>query len=180
MVSFLFSIIIACLLVTLNTGQLTGSINSAKADLQAKARNITSQITSDVRQTISWDIANNSPSGSYIKFRLVQGWDAVNKTFSLLDAGGYEHYAVYSYDSATKTITYTTYLFKSGLQSNVKTVTFDNIVAVPFRNRDLTDLTQNELLNNRRITVIISAQTQVRGSLDINATLQEEVKIRNG
>lgn len=159
----------------LSTGELSSTLSSAKADLQAEVRRTMDWIVKDVRQTVSWDMANNSPSDAHIKFRQVDGWDTVNNLLSM-SANSVE----YSYDAASEKIT------RKSLDSggNVLQVwTFNNITASPFYTRDATGsvvaLNSTDLLTSGKLIASISGQKQVRGSLNTSCSLSEEIKIRN-
>lgn len=172
MVLFIFGIIFSSLIAVLNVGDFSNNINSQKTDLQADIRRVLSWVTNDVRQTIVWDIADlsNSPNPNHIKFRVVSSWDSVNNTLVLST-----NYIEYTYDSTTKILT---------RSSGGNTWQFNNIIASPFFTRNssgtVVALNASDLLSSKKLIILINGQRQVKNNLNINLTLTEEVKIRNG
>jgi hypothetical protein len=169
----------ACALMTaiffaLSSGELSGTFNSARADLQGEIRRTLDWIVNDIRQTVSWEVANNSPSASYIKFRQVQGWNTATDTFLLST-----EYITYTYDSGASTITRR--LLDAG-GNTLQSWTFNNIIQAPFGTLNSSGLTvplnSGDLLTSRKIIVSISGQSQIRGRI-IDYALTEKVKIRN-
>lgn len=179
-IEVLFSTLLIALLMSgffyaLSTGELSNTFSSAKADLQAEVRRTIDWIIKDVRQTVSWDIANNNPSDAYIKFRQAQGWDTTNNVL-LLNSDFIE----YVYDANAKTIT------RKGLDAGGNTIqawTFNNIISPPFYTINsggaVVALNSTDLLTSRRLVVVISAQKQVKGALNTSCSLTGEIKIRN-
>ena len=176
--AFLLSVILAALFLTLNTGQLSGSIGLTKLDLQANVRQAGDLIARDVRQTFGYEIAdeNNTPSPTHIKFRQVQGWDTV------LDLPIFSsNYVDYNYDASLKRITRT---ILDGSGQVLETRQFNNIVASPFYavdfvTGDILPLSANVILTSSRLVTLITGQALIRGSQALNFTLTQEVKIRN-
>ena len=173
--ALLSAVLIAGFFYALSTGEFSNTLSSAKADLQAQVRSNLDWITKDVRQTVSWEIANNGPSDSHIKFRQVEGWD-ISSGILLLSS----NFVEYSYDLSLKTIT------RKSLDVAVNTLatwTFYNITSVPFYTLNaggaIVALNSTDLLTSRKLIVAVSAQKQVRGLLNTSCSLTEEVKIRN-
>lgn len=187
--AFLVSVISAGLFMSFNIGQRSSMLTSPKVDLQAKVRQVLDIICRDVRQTISWEIAdaNNNASDSHIKFRLVQGWDTAtsNISFKKNESGtDYYYYLEYTYNSGAQIVTRTeTKVRVSDLAViSTSTRTFGNITAAPFYTRDSSGtrvaLNQADLLTSRRMVIVVTGTTQVRG-LTYQLSLEEEVKVRN-
>jgi hypothetical protein len=187
--AFLVSVISAGLFMSFNIGQRSSMLTSPKVDLQAKVRQVLDIICRDVRQTISWEIAdaNNNASDSHIKFRLVQGWDKDTSNISFKkeeDDTDYYYYVEYTYSAGAQTITRTqTKVRVSDLAViSTSTRTFSNITAVPFYTRNTSGtkvaLNQADLLTSRRMVIVVMGTTQVRG-LTYQLSLEEEVKVRN-
>ncbi len=172
----ILSFIIGVFFYAMNAGQFTNSLSSARADLQAEVRRAMGWIVKDVRQSVSWDIANHNPSPSYIKFRLVTGWDTVNNTFLLSST-----YIEYTYDSASKTITRRT---SDSNNNTLGTWTLNYVTAAPFFTIDslgaVVPLNNNDLLTSKQLVVTISGQAYVIGTQNTAYSLTEEVQIRNG
>lgn len=173
--ALLTGLLLAGFFYALTTGELSNTFSSAKADLQAQVRMMMDWILKDARQTVSWDIANNNPSDTHIKFRQAQGWDTANNTL-LLNSDFIE----YAYDANAKTIT------RKGLDAAGNTIqswVFDNIISSPFytinSGGDIVSLNSTDLLTSARLVVLISAQKQVRGALNTSCSLTGEIKIRN-
>jgi len=168
--------IITALFYAMNAAQLSYTLNSTRADLQAEVRRTMDWIVRDVHQAVSWEIANNSPSPSYIKFRQVTGWDTVNKTFLLSN-----NYIEYIYYPDSSTIIRR----KSDLNNNtIGTWTLNYVTASPFftinSSGAIVPLNNNDLLTSKQLVITISGQKQVIGAQNTTYTLTEEVQIRNG
>jgi hypothetical protein len=158
----------------LNAGELSSSISSTKIEVQAEARRLADWIVKDVRQTVVWSIANNTPSTSHIKFKPVIGWDTTSNTYLLSS-----DFIDYTYDSVAKTITRT--LIDAG--GNVlQTWSFANINAAPFFTRDglgaLIPL-NNTIGTTKLMVIVISVQKPARNGTNITASLTTELKVRN-
>ena len=163
--------------MSLSTGESTFPVNSARIDLQAKARSIVDWVARDVRQGANWDIANNSPSDSHIKFRKVEGIDTGSGNYLLST-----DYIEYSYDSGLEKLN--RYTVDSG-GTILETWEFTEIVNPPFYTRDASgDKTTDEsnfssnLLNSKKLIIEISAEKEVRRAI-VTASLEVEVKVRN-
>lgn len=173
--ALLSAVLIAGFFYALSTGEFSNTLSSAKADLQAQVRRDLDWIIKDVRQTVSWDIANNGPSDSHIKFRQVEGWDIANNTFLLSS-----NFLDYSYDSAAKTITRR---LQDGAGNVLESWIFYDIISAPFFTVNsagaIVSLDPTDLLTSRKLIIVISGQKQVRGPLNTSCSLTGEVKIRN-
>jgi type II secretory pathway pseudopilin PulG len=171
LVAGILSFIAGVFFFSMSSGQFTYTLSSARADLQSEVRRAIGWIVKDVRQTVSWDMSNNDPSPSYIKFRQVTGWDYVNNTFSLSDI-----YIEYIYSSLSHTITRRT---SDGVEWTINYVfeepfyTIDSLGGVVPLNKD-------DLLTSKQLIVTISGQIHVIGAENTTYSLTEEVQIRNG
>lgn len=172
---FIAVVIIAGLFTSLSAGQVSFPLSAVKVDLQSRVRLIEEWMVKDARQTVSWDIANNSPSPNHIKFRRVSG---VNITTGDYVLGN--NYTEYNYDDSAAKITRN--IIDSG-GSTVKTWEFTDIVDSPFYTVDFTDtivpLNEDDLRNSGTLIITIKGQRNVRGSLNVGYNLSTEVKIRN-
>jgi type II secretory pathway pseudopilin PulG len=171
-----FGVITGVLFYALSGVQLSFNSSSARGSLQSEVRRTISWIIKDTHQTVSWNIANNSPTPSYIKFRQVIGWDTTNNTFLLSD-----YYVEYIYNAVDKTITRRT----SDLSDNtIGTWVLRDVVAAPFftinSSGEIVSLNNSDLLTSKQLVVTISGQKQVLGMPDTTYSLTEEVQIRNG
>lgn len=187
--AFLISVILTALFMSFNIGLLSSTLTSPKVDLQAKVRQAIDIVVRNVRQTISWEIAdvNNNPSGSHIKFRLVQGWDTATNNISFVknESGtNYYYYIDYTYSAAGQTLTRTqTKVRVSDLVVvSTSTLAFSGIIAAPFYTRNTQGtkvaLNHDDLLTSRKVIVVATGSTQVRG-LTYQLSLEEEIKVRN-
>ncbi len=173
-VAAIFSFIIGMLLYAMSAGRFTDTLSSARADLQAEVRYVMGWIVKDVRQGVSWDIADtgNNPSPDHVKFRQVTGWDNVNNTFLLSST-----YIEYSYDAVSKTIT------RSTSDGRVWPA-FNYVEASPFFTIDssgaVVPLNKNDLLTSKQLIIYIYGQKQAIGAQNTTYSLTEEVEIRNG
>ncbi len=168
--------IVSALAIVFAIGENTKSTSAAKVDLQAHVRQVIDVLARDVRQTISWDIGNNNPSPTHIKFRPVQEWNSTTDTLVLGN-----NYIEYTYNATSGTIT------RALLDASNNTIEqreFHNITVDPFYTIDLTNstvvpLNEGDLLNSRRMVLTVTGQSQLRGGRTLTHTLSEEVKVRN-
>lgn len=172
-VIFILGIIMSGLFLTFNIGQFSFPVSSAKLELQSEARNTMNWIMKDLRQAISYNIANNNATTSYLKMNLWQ-W---NTTANQWDISNTTNYVEYFYNSSSQNLT-RRYTDASG---NVSALNFTNIKEAPFyTNYTAKELNTNNLLVNRKLIVVISIEKALRGTLIVPFTLISEVKIRNG
>lgn len=175
-VAFILSVITGIFFYAVNAVQLSFTIGSAKNNLQSEVRRTIGWIVKDARQTVSWDIANNNPTPSYIKFRQVTGWDTTNNTFLL------SNYSIeYVYNSFNNTITRRT----SDLSNNtIGTWIFNDVIASPFftinSSGSIVPLNNSDLLTSKQLIITISGESQVQGMQNTTYSLTEGVQIRNG
>jgi type II secretory pathway component PulJ len=175
-VAFILSVITGIFFYSVNTVQLSFNLTSARGSLQSEVRRTIGWIIKDTRQAVSWDIANNSPTPSYIKFRQVIGWDTTNNTFLL------SNYSVeYIYNAANNTITRRT----SDLSNNtLGTWILQDVIATPFFTLDssgnIVPLNNSDLLTSKQLVITISGRRQILGTQNTTYSLTEEVQIRNG
>lgn len=168
-VTLLFTMIVGSLIVVLNTGEISTSVGLAKTDLQSKVRNIMALIVRDARATNVLEINTNDPSPDHIKFRKVTGIDG---------AGNYTlepFYIEYTYDSVSKQLT------RQGPDAggNLFTTTWTDITQSPFYAAAGDPLGANKILSSRKLLIVIATRNNVRGTLNLDFSLSEEVKIRN-
>jgi len=176
-VTLISSFIVAGLIYAMNAGSFSYKVSTAKVNLQSEVRRAIDWIVKDTRQAVSWDIANNNPTHSYLKFRQVTGWDTVNNTFLLSD-----YYIEYTYNSINNTIV----RMKRDLSDNILgTWVLNNVFAPPFFTRDTSGNVvaldnKNDLLTSKQLVITVSGQSQVTNSETITYSLTQEVEIRNG
>jgi len=172
---FILSIILGALFFSLTAGESAGSLGLAKADLQAKVRLIMDWIVKDVRQASLIQINTNFPSGDHIKFKKVTGIDDLTGSYTFSP-----DYTEYSYDSVSGNLTRSE-VDNSG--SVLRSLVFDNITQSPFYTADGVSLTQSpnpgNILEAKKLIIVIAAQSQVRNSRILNFSITEEAKIRN-
>lgn len=175
-IALILTVIIGVFFYALNATQLSFTLSSARGSLQSEVRRTIGWIIKDARQAVSWDIANNSPTPSYIKFRQVTGWDTVSNTFLL---SGY--YIEYTYNAANNTIIRRT----SDLSNNtIGLWTLNDVIAAPFFTinslGNIVPLNKSDLLTSKQLIITISGQGHVSGAQNTTYSLTEEVQIRNG
>jgi prepilin-type N-terminal cleavage/methylation domain-containing protein len=168
----ILSIVLGALFISLSTGELSGSISSAKADLQGKIRLIIEWITKDVRQSTIIEINTNTPTVDYLKFKKVTGIDNGTGNYTLSS-----DYTEYSYNSSSQE------LIRSQIdgttQEVLQSIVFNNITQSPFYSDSGVPLVSGGILNSKKLVIVISGEKQLRGSSILNLTLTEEAKIRN-
>lgn len=168
----ILSVVIGICLYVMNTAQVSYHSTLAQKDLQSEVRRTIGWIVKDARQAVSWDIANNSPTADYIKFRQVIGWDTVNNTFSLSS-----NYIEYTYDDVEHTIT------RREIGATTVEWILNNVFASPFftinSSGDIVPLNSGDLLTSQQIVITISGHSSLP-SLQEGYSLTEEVQIRNG
>lgn len=170
-VGFISSVIIAALLLTLTTGEFSNSTISAKIDLQAKVRRIMDWIIKDVRQTNLAEINNNNPSVNHIKFKVVTGIDNITGSYALSP-----NYIEYNYNNVSEELTRNE-VDETGLI--LQSWVFNNITQSPFYTAPEVPLVANGILASKKLVIVIAGQNQVRNSLILNFSLNEEVRVRN-
>ena len=172
LVGFLLSVVMAALLLSLTTVQLSNSVSPARADLQAEVRLMMDWIVKDVRQTNPIQINNNSPSGNHIKFQQVTGIDNTTGQYTLSP-----NYIEYNYDNVTGILS------RNDIINGVaqETWAFNNITQSPFYTQVGPNvlLQPGDILTSKKLIIIIAAQKQLRQSSILNFSLSEEVKLRN-
>lgn len=179
-VTFIFTIIVGSLMVTLNSGQFSSTVGSARVELQAKLRNIMGLIVRDVRQTKSVEINNNDPRINHIKFKKVTGVDVdiVNKiVVPIFDT----HSIDYEYipcDAVVQPCTLKR-TFRDASDNILQETDWSDITQSPFYVAPGVPLAANNILTNRKLFIVIKGITTVRGRELPPFILSEEVKIRN-
>ncbi len=176
LITLISGIIIGVFFYAVNAVQFSFNLSSARGSLQSEVRRTIGWIIKDIRQAVSWDIANNSPTPSYIKFRQVTGWDTANNTFLLSD-----YNIEYTYNSANNTIIRRT----SDLNNvTIGQWTLNNVIAAPFFTvnslGEIVPLNNSDLLTSKQLVITISGEGQVLGMPNTTYILTEEVQIRNG
>jgi type II secretory pathway pseudopilin PulG len=162
--------------------------NMATINLQAFSRSVLNMIANDVRQTSSYDIANNNPTATHIKFRKVLGVNTLT--------GGYNYdanYTQYDYVSADKKITRS--IVDAG-GNIIDTLTFGvnaagiAINTFSFATVDAsgntvtfgedTQANKQSLLANKKLLAAMQVTERIsNSSVDITLSLDREIKIRN-
>ncbi|MDD5464931.1 MAG: hypothetical protein PHP73_01090 [Candidatus Omnitrophica bacterium] len=175
-VALILGVIIGVFFYAENAVQHSFNLSSARGSLQSEVRRTISWIIKDTRQSVSWDIANNNPTPSYIKFRQVTGWDTTNSTLLLTN-----YYIEYTYDAVDHKITRRT----SDLNNNtIGSWTLNNVIAAPFFTvnslGEIVPLNNGDLLTSKQLVIAISGKDKVLGMPDTTYSLTEEVQIRNG
>lgn len=171
----ILSIILASMLASLSIGRLSFPISSVKTELQSKGRIIIDWIAKDVRQAPTWDIANKTPSGSYMRFQKVVGFNTGLNQY-ILDPDEVE----YIYDANNQTLT------RNVISGGVATPTwqFLNVTQAPFftwhkDDGSIVALKDEHLLDANAIIITLTSQKQARSGHNIPYTLTTEVKMRN-
>lgn len=173
LVAVILSVIIGVCLYAMNAAQVSFNLTSAQRNLQSEVGRTIGWIVKDSRQAVSWDIADNSPTPDYIKFRQVTGWDTVNNTFLLSS-----NYIEYTYNSAEHTIT------RRDISGTTREWTLNNVFASPFftidSSGDIVPLNADDLRTSKQLVITISGQSSVLNLPDTTYSLTERVQIRNG
>lgn len=178
-IEILIAVLIGAFMVTalfyvLNSGQNINDLSSVKVAAGSQARRVSDWISSDLRQAVVWDIANNSPSATHIKFRPVLGWDIAGDTYQL-DT----NYIEYNYDAAANTLTRN---LVNGAGAVLSSWVFNDITAQPFFTRDgagtLIAL-DNSVGTSKKVVTLISVNKISDKGVNSSASLTAEIKIRN-
>jgi len=173
LVAVILSVIIGVCLYAMNAAQVSFNLTSAQRNLQSEVGRTIGWIVKDSRQAVSWDIADNSPTPDYIKFRQVTGWDTVNNTFSLSS-----NYIEYTYNAVAHTIT------RRDIGGATREWTLNNVFASPFftidSSGDIVPLNADDLRTSKQLVITISGQSSVLNLPDTTYSLTERVQIRNG
>jgi len=161
------------LLLTFNVGQTSFPVTSARLEAQSEARNAMNWIMKDLRQAITWNIANNNATTTYLR---MNRW-AWNNTTNQWDVTNATDFIEYFYNNTAQVLT-RQYTDASG---SVSMLQFSNITEAPFyTNLTTRQLTENALRSNRSLFVVISVEKSIRGSIIVPFTLIAEIRIRNG
>jgi len=179
-VFFIMEVILAGMLSLLNIGQYSFPITAAKVDIQAEVRTVSNWINKDVRQTVAWNIADNTPGPNYIKFKQVIGIDTDSSSAT------YGNYILsdddieYVYDPIGLTLTRNVVdSFSVSTQSWQRA----DIITSPFFTRDagnsLVAMNESDLRNSARIIINLRKRKTIRTNHVISGELASEVKIRN-
>lgn len=165
---------VTALLYILIGGLNVNDLSSAKVAAQSQARRVSDWLSRDLRQAVVWDLANNSPSTTHIKFRPVSGWDIAGNTYQL-DAD----YIEYNYDANAKTITRKSL---NGAGAVLNSWVFNDIITPPFFTRDssgdLIDL-DSSIGTSKKIVTLISVNKVSERGVSLTVSLTTEIKIRN-
>jgi len=156
--AFILLVTFGALLMVLVMGNFSNTVGAAILPLRQEVRNITGWIIKDVHQTSSYQINNNSPLTSHIKFKVCTGHDGSNILWS-------SDFIEYTYDAGTQTLTRQD--FNTG-----STTQFSNIISAPFNT--------SGLVSNNKLTVTVHIRKSVLGAMNSEFSLTTEVKIRNG
>ena len=173
-VSFFSVIIMGVLSYLLIAGESANSASAVRSELQAEVRRAVDWITRDARQAVTWELAQNTPSGIHIKFKMVQGWSGGALQLS-------DYFIEYTYDSNTGVITRKKIDVATGdlLQSWV----INNIISEPFYTRDTSDnvvaLNADDLRSCGKLIVDIDGRKLIKGSTYFDYSLTAEIKVRN-
>ena len=174
--SFILGVVLVSLFSTLNIGQTSFSLSSAKVDLQSQVRAVLNWIIKDVRDTKDTEIDSNNPTVNHIKFRKVTGID--NNTGSCTYA---TNYIDYNYDPVSLTLTHNE-VDPTGVI--LKSIVFYNITQSPFYNGLGGTLQPGDIIKSwssggKRLIIVVAGQKQLRGSTTLSFSLTEEAKVRN-
>ncbi len=183
--SIITVIVFGGLFLSLNSGEFSELINSAKSEVFFEARGAVDAVTRDVREAVIWDIAdsaNSNPGPTHLKFRKVTGWNITSEALILGNS-----YVEYSYDPTAMRLT-RTLLDAANNTVQVNGVNqvqyFFNITQSPFFTRDGSGnevtMSSGDLLSSGRVIVSITARKQVTADKEVQAVIKSEVKIRNG
>ena len=165
---------VGVLFYILNSGYNVNDLSSAKVAAQSQARMVSDWVSRDLRQTVVWELANNSPSATHMKFRPVLGWDIAGDTYQL-DA----NYIEYSYDGVADTLTRDSI---DGAGTVLNSRVFNSIVTQPFFTRnDAGDLIplDNSVGTSKKVVTLISVNKVSDKGVNSIISLTLETKIRN-
>jgi prepilin-type N-terminal cleavage/methylation domain-containing protein len=184
LVAFIIAMLFTALFQVLNVGQLTNIASTERTYLQSEVRRAMDWIVRDVRQSLTdcpvgdGGINNNHPSDAYIKFKKVLTYNITSNNITLDD-----NFIEYAYNANTHLIKRRRLDAEGDETGNPSNWTFYNITEPPFYTRDrntgvISPLSATGIVSNQNLVVNITGQ-RVRGALNLNLALREEVKIRN-
>lgn len=176
LVSFILGVVLVGLFLTLNIGQRSFSLSSAKVDLQSQVRAVINWVINDVRDTNPIEINSNDPGPDHIKFRKVTGIDNSTGNYAVT-----ANYIEYTYNPASFTLT------RSEVDPGgvvLKSIPFYEITQSPFYNGlggvlQTGDIIRSWDTGGKRLIIVISGRKQLRGSEILDFSLTEEAKVRN-
>lgn len=169
---------LAGIFLVFNFGQAQSPLDLAKIDTQARARIIMNRLVNDLRGAVVWDIADNNPSCSYVKFRKLQGID---------ERGYYDflsEYIEYFYDQETNTLS------RSELDSEgavLSKVVFENIREDVFyilsatgeNQNSIVCLNEHDLRSRRFIITNVKVEEPRAAGIAAVSSLTKRISVRN-
>lgn len=170
-VAFIFLIIISALYLLVVTSEFSIAVTGAKHQLQEEVRRIAGWVAKDARAASLIEINSNSPSAEHIKFRKVIGIDNASGDYLFSS-----DYTEYEYDSPAQALT-RRQVDASG--SVLSSSVFNDITQSPFYSAGGIPLVAGDILATKKLIAVIAARRLVRGSLETDFEITEEIKIRN-
>jgi len=174
LVSLIGALIVGALFFILYTGTNINDISSAKVIAQSQARRASDWVNKDLHQAVVWDLANNAPSPTHIKFRPVLGWNIAGDTYQL-DT----NYIEYNYDVNSRKLTRN---LLNGAGAVLNSWEFGDVMTQPFFTRDsfgnLIGL-DNSVGTSKKIITVISVNKVSGKGVSLTVSLTTETKIRN-
>ncbi len=170
----IFMVVLMGFMASLSLGEVFFPLNSANVDMRSNVRVAINWIVKDARQAVNWDIANNNPGSSHLKFRRVNGLN--------IDTGEYlldEDYIEYNYDASSFKIVRNLVNSEGNI---IRSWEFNNINQAPFytqHNEEVQEFNENSFRDNGKLIVIISGQKEIRGEMNADFSLRSDVKVRN-
>jgi len=162
------------LMASLSLGELFFPLNSANVDMRSSVSTITDWIVKDVRQAVIWDIANNNPGDSHIKFRQVNGLNTGTGEYLLS-----EDYLEYNYNEGLSKIIRNLVDSEGNI---LRSWEFNNINQAPFYTQcdeQVQVFNEDSFRDNGKLIIVISGQKQIRTGVNADFSLKVGVKVRN-
>jgi len=176
--AFIGALMVTIIFYIFITGTTLHDISSTKVLAQSEARRVSDWVSRDLRQAVGWDLVNNSPNSSHLKFRPVLGPDIASGVGYQLDT----NYIEYNYDINSHK------LVRNLLDSTgavLKSWEFSDIMTEPFFLRNISgnliSLNKNDLMamTRKKIVSLISVnKISNRGSI-LSVSLTAETTIRD-
>ncbi len=168
-------IVLAGVFLLFNFGQTQSPISLDQTAVKAKTRIIINRLVYDLRHAVTWDIANNNPSCSYLKFRKLKGIDTADGSYYFSS-----NYIEYSYDKEANLLQR---LELDEDENILGEVIFENVTEDVFyifcSQEGLVCLNAGDLLSESFIIVNIKIEKPKRMGHAIEASSTQRITMRN-
>lgn len=171
----ILAIFLSGLFSVFNFTQSHSPSEAARVSALSKARVVSSRLSGDLRNSVVWDIANNDPSCSYIKFRQIQGIDTEDGTYDFVS-----QHIEYSYDQESRELTRTKLDSEGEIISEIVFPGISSEIFYTLNSEgEKVCLNGSDLLSQGFIIIEVKAKESGRRNLPVYSNLTRKIKLRN-